>query len=66
MPPPPEAELDRVAPEARRGVRIVGVAHERVELAPVVRAVLEAVRPDTVAVELPPSLAMALERAVHR
>ncbi len=62
----PETELERVAPEAAPGVRIVGVAHERVELAPVVRAVLETVHPDTVAVELPASLSHALERSVRR
>lgn len=54
------------APEALPGVRLLPIVHERVDLAPVVRAVLEAVQPAVVAVELPSTLEAAARRAVQR
>lgn len=59
-------ELDRVAPEAREGIRLVPVVHERIELAGVARGVLEAVEPAAVAVELPTTFREAAARAVGR
>jgi len=59
-------DLDVVAPEAIPGVRVMPMLHERVDLAPVVRAVLTAVDPAAVAVELPTTLADAAEQAVAR
>ena len=64
-------DLDRLAPEAVPGVRILPVAHDRVESALVVRAVLAALAAGAapvaaVAVELPTTLADAVERAVAR
>jgi hypothetical protein len=66
--PPPAAglDLDTLAPEALPGLRLLPVVHDRVELAAVVRAVLESWQPAAVAVELPTTLAAAAERAVAR
>jgi uncharacterized protein YjiS (DUF1127 family) len=58
--------IDAIAPEVIDGVRLMPIVHERVDLAPVVRAVLDAVRPAAVAVELPTTLADAVSRAVDR
>ena len=43
-------EIDVVAPEAIAGVRVMPVLHERVDLAPVIRRVLETLQPGAVAV----------------
>jgi len=59
-------DLDLIAPEAVPGIRVMPVLHERVDLAPVVRAVLSELEPAAVAVELPTTLAEAAERAVAR
>ncbi|MFV2071801.1 MAG: hypothetical protein ACC742_04005 [Thermoanaerobaculales bacterium] len=59
-------DLDLIAPEAIPGIRVMPVLHERVDLAPVVRAVLTAVDPAVVAVELPTTLAEAAVKAVER
>jgi hypothetical protein len=59
-------DLDVVAPEAVPGIRIMPVLHERVDLAPVVRQVLEALQPAAVAVELPTTLSDAAATAVAR
>lgn len=59
-------DLEAVAPAATPGIRIVPVLHERVDLAALVRAILEAVDPAAVAVELPTTLADAATRAVAR
>jgi len=64
--PPPSLDLDRLAPQAAAGVRILPVAHDRVESAVVVRAVLETLRPAAVAVELPTTVAAAARRAAAR
>jgi hypothetical protein len=59
-------DVDRVAPEACDGIRILPVLHERVDLAAVARLVLEAVDPAAVAVELPTTLVDAVRTAVRR
>jgi hypothetical protein len=48
------------------GIRILAVAHDRVELGAVARAVLDRLDPAAVAVELPVTLAAAVGRAVAR
>ncbi len=57
---------DAIAAVAIPGVRILPTVHERLDLAPVVRGVLEAVQPAVVAVELPTTLEEAVERALGR
>ncbi len=59
-------DLDVIAPEAVPGIRILPVVHERVDIAPVVRQVLEELQPMAVAVELPTTLADAARTAVAR
>ncbi len=59
-------DIDRVAPEASDGIRVLPVLHERVDLAAVARLVLEMVDPAAVAVELPTTLADAVRTAVRR
>jgi len=59
-------DLDVVAPEAIPGIRVMPVLHERVDLASVVRLVLDELQPAAVAVELPTTLADAAETAVAR
>ena len=63
---PPELDLDRLAPEATPGIRVLPVVHERIELAAVVRAALEQLDPAAVAVELPTTLAETASRAARR
>lgn len=63
---PPELPLDRVAPVAAPGVRILPVVHDSVECAAVARAVLDRLDPAGVAIELPRPLAAAVEVAVAR
>lgn len=63
---PAELDLDAIAPEASPGIRILPVVHERIELAAVVRAVLDQLDPAAVAVELPTTLAESAIRAVRR
>ncbi len=59
-------DLDAAAPEAVPGTRILPVVHERVDLAWVVRRILEALQPAAVALELPTTLAAVAEQAVAR
>ena len=59
-------DLDLLAPEAVPGIRVMPVLHERVDLAPVVRRVCEALRPAALAVELPTTLSDAVSTAVAR
>ena len=59
-------DLDRLAPEVGEGIRLLPVVHERVELASVARAVLDAADPAAVAVELPTTLREAAAKAVGR
>jgi hypothetical protein len=63
---PAELDLEALAPEAAPGIRILPVVHERIELAGVVRAVLDRLDPAAVAVELPTTLTEAALRAVRR
>ena len=58
--------LDAVAAEVVPGLRLLPIVHDRLELAAVARAVLEAFQPEAVAVELPTTLAAAAELAVAR
>lgn len=59
-------DLDRLCPEPLPGVRLLPIVHERLESAVVARAVLEALDPAAVAVELPVPLGRAAEQAVAR
>jgi hypothetical protein len=65
-PPHRPLDPDRLAPAAAPGIRILPTIHERVDLAAVTRAVLEAVNPVAVAVELPMTLHKAVEEGVRR
>ncbi len=58
--------LDAAAPEAVPGIRILPILHERVDLAALTRAVLDAADPAGVAVELPTTLREVVLRAVRR
>jgi hypothetical protein len=58
--------LDRIAPEALPGLRILAVIHERVDQAAIARQVLDAVQPAAVAVELPTTLTEAIRTAIRR
>ncbi len=58
--------LDRLAPEAVPGLRLLPVVHERLEVTAAVRQTLEAADPAGVAVELPASLREAVDRALAR
>ncbi len=58
--------LERLAPEAVQGIRLLPVVHERLEMAAVVRAALTAADPSAVAVELPPAVRDAALRAIDR
>ncbi len=58
--------LDLLVPEAVPGVRLLPVVHGRVEIAVWVRAVLDALDPAGVAVELPTTLDRAARTAVAR
>ena len=59
-------DVERLAPEAVPGLRVLPLVHERVEMAGVVRAVLDRLSPAGVAVELPTTLAEVVRRAVRR
>jgi hypothetical protein len=59
-------DVDAIAPEAVPGIRLLPVIHERVDLAALVRGVLDHLRPAAVAVELPTTLTEAATRAVGR
>ncbi len=59
-------EVDRLAPEVDDGIHLLPVVHERVELASVARAVLDALDPVAVAVELPTTVRAAAALAVGR
>lgn len=59
-------DVDRLAPPAVDGVRVLPVVHDRVEMAAVVRRVLDRLKPAAVAVELPPAVEKAALAAVRR
>lgn len=58
--------LDRLAPEAVPGIRLLPVVHARIEMAAVARAVLDAADPSAVAVELPTTFEEPVARAIRR
>ena len=58
--------LEALSPEAAPGVHLFPVVHERLDVASVVRAVLDELAPAGIAVELPASLAELVLRAVGR
>lgn len=62
----PKFELDQLCPMAAPGIRLMPVVHSRVDVAAVVRAVLERLQPDMIAVELPASLKAPIIQAVRR
>ncbi|MGD2116199.1 MAG: hypothetical protein PVG07_14185, partial [Acidobacteriota bacterium] len=62
----PRPQLDALVPEAVPGVRILPVIHGRIESAAWVRAVLDALDPSGVAVELPTTFRDAARVAVRR
>ncbi len=59
-------DIDAIAPEAVPGIRLLAIIHERVDLAPLVRGVLDRLQPRAVAIELPTTLAEQVARAVAR
>lgn len=62
----PDEDLERIAPEAVPGIRIMPILHARVDLACLVRGVLDQLAPAAVAVELPTTLDEAVRRTVDR
>lgn len=58
--------LERLAPEAVPGVRLLPVVHARAEMAAIARAVLDAADPAAVAVELPTTFDEPVARAIAR
>jgi hypothetical protein len=59
-------DIDRIAPLAVPGIRILPVLHDRVDFGSLVARVLDVVDPAVVAVELPTTMAEAVESAVER
>ena len=59
-------DLDRIAPEAAPGIRILPVLHDRVDFGSLVTRLLAVVDPSMVAVELPTTLADAVRTTVNR
>ena len=59
-------DLDRIAPEAVPGIRILPVLHDRVDFGSLVTRLLAALDPSMVAVELPTTLADAVRTTVDR
>jgi len=59
-------DLDRIAPEAVPGIRLLPVLHDRVDYAALVARLLAVIDPAVVAVELPTTLADAVSVAVAR
>lgn len=58
--------VDALAPEPAAGIRILPVIHDRVDMGSVVRAVLDELEPEAVAVELPTTLREPVLKAVRR
>jgi hypothetical protein len=63
---PDSEDLDRLAPAALPGIRILPVVHERIEVTALVRATLDRLEPAAVAVELPTTLKSVALQAVRR
>jgi len=59
-------DLDRIAPEAVPGIRILPVLHDRVDFGSLVGRLLALLDPAIIAVELPTTLAEAVRTAVAR
>lgn len=59
-------DLDRIAPEAVPGIRILPVLHDRVDFGSLVARLLAGLDPAIVAVELPTTLAEAVRLAIAR
>lgn len=59
-------DLDALSPEVVPGVRLLPVIHDRVDMASVVRAVLNGLDPAGVAVELPTTLRESVLKAIRR
>ena len=59
-------DLDRIAPEAIPGIRILPVLHDRVDFGSLVTRILADLDPSVVAVELPTTLADAVKTAAAR
>jgi hypothetical protein len=59
-------DLDELIPEVLPGVRLLPVIHDRVDMASVVRAVLQKLDPAGVAVELPTTLRESVLKGVRR
>jgi len=59
-------DLDRIAPEAVQGIRIMPVLHDRVDFGSLLARALIELNPSVVAVELPTTLADAVTKAVGR
>jgi hypothetical protein len=59
-------DLDRLAPVATPGIRVLPIVHERLEMAVLARAALDRLDPAAVAVELPTTLAEVARKAVAR
>jgi len=61
-----DGEILQLAPETVPGIHVLPMVHERLDLAPVVVAALEALAPAAVAVELPHSFVEPVDRALRR
>ncbi len=61
-----QVDCDRLAPEVVKGIRLLPVVHDRLEMGAVARVVLEALQPAAVAVELPAPLKRSVLTAVDR
>jgi hypothetical protein len=59
-------DLEDLAPEVVPGVRVLPVVHDRLDLAAIVRITLERLKPQAVAVELPPTFESFALQAVNR
>jgi hypothetical protein len=66
MEPASGIDFDKLAPEACSGLRILPVIHDRIDMASVVRLVVEELEPAGIAVELPTTLRETVLRAVRR
>lgn len=63
---PDREDLNRVAPLAGAGIRVLPIVHERLEITALVRASLDHFDPAAIAIELPTTLKAETLRAVQR
>ena len=61
-----QVNIDKLAPEVVPGIRVLPVVHARVDMASIVRVVLDKMRPAGVAVELPTTLEESVGKAILR